>query len=216
MVQIFVKVDGGKTSAMEMEMSDKVHDIVKKIPISDLDVYVTSEGRVLRGCEELKRSGVRDGSTVHVMSRLRGGGKHKDKKKVEKKQELFLVAFKNGCRLPSVLVEELEKLAKSEVTTRRAAMKSQAAEDVTKNEEEAEKFQRKAKEEQSEKVREQSTDVQDATSGLDEARNCRGSTGLARGRRKSRQTDETEEKENMEAREVSVAREQTKHSRARG
>ena len=33
MVQIFVKVDGGKTSTMEMEMSDKVDDIVKKIPI---------------------------------------------------------------------------------------------------------------------------------------------------------------------------------------
>ena len=61
MVQIFVKVDGGKTSAMEMKMSDKVNDIVKKIPISDQDVYVTSEGRVLQGGEELKRSGVRDG-----------------------------------------------------------------------------------------------------------------------------------------------------------
>ena len=34
MVQIFVKVDGGKTSAMEMEMSDKVDDILKKIPIN--------------------------------------------------------------------------------------------------------------------------------------------------------------------------------------
>ena len=252
MVQIFVKVDGGNTSAMEMEMSEKVDDIVKKIPISDQDVYVTSEGRVLRGGEELKRSGVRDGNTVHVMSRLRGGGRHKDKKnKVEKKQvanlrrsespqaqleqkdgeeskcdmgqaisedvvqqvletgldalggaealerlsegsddevdkklELFLVAFKKGCRLPSVLVEELEKLAKSEVTARRAAMKSQAAEDVTMNEEEAEKVPRKAKEEQSEKVREQSTDVQDATSGLDEARTGRESTGLVRGRGK--------------------------------
>ena len=32
MVQIFVKVDGGKRSAMEMEMSNKVDDIVKKIP----------------------------------------------------------------------------------------------------------------------------------------------------------------------------------------
>ena len=91
MVQIFVKVDGGKTSAMEMEMSDKVDDIVKKTPISNQDVYVTSEGRVLRGGEELKRSGVRDGSTVHVMRRLRGGGKHKDKKnKVEKKQVAIL------------------------------------------------------------------------------------------------------------------------------
>ena len=48
MVQIFVKVDGGKTSVMEMEMRDKVDVIVKKIPISDQDVYVTSGGRLLR------------------------------------------------------------------------------------------------------------------------------------------------------------------------
>ena len=32
---------------------------------------------------------------------------------VDKKMELFLVAFKKSCRLPPVLVEELEKLAKS-------------------------------------------------------------------------------------------------------
>ena len=88
MVQIFVKVDGGKTSMIEMKRSDKVDDIVKKIPISDQDVYVTSEGRVLRGDEELRRCGVRDGCTVEVMSRLRGGGRHKDKKnRVEKKQD---------------------------------------------------------------------------------------------------------------------------------
>ena len=31
---------------------------------------------------------------------------------VDKKLELFLVAFKKGCRLPPVLVEELEKPAK--------------------------------------------------------------------------------------------------------
>ena len=110
---------------------------------------------------------------------------------VDKKMKLLLVAFKKSCRLPPVLVEELEKLAKSDVTARRAAMKSQAAEDVTKNEEEAEKVPRKAKEEQSEKVREQNTDVQVATSGLNEVRTGRGSTGLVRGEGESRQTDET-------------------------
>ena len=72
-------------------MSDKVDDIVKKIPISDQDVYVTSEGRVLRGGDELTKCGVRDGCTVEVMRRLRGGGRHKDKKnKVEKKQVAIL------------------------------------------------------------------------------------------------------------------------------
>ena len=47
-VQIFVKMDGCKTSALEMKMSDKVDDLVKKIPIIDQDVYVTSGGRILR------------------------------------------------------------------------------------------------------------------------------------------------------------------------
>ena len=86
-VQIFVKMDGGKTSAMEMEMNDKVDDMVKKIPISDQDVYVTSGGRILRRSDKLKSCEVRDGSTVEVTSRMRGGGRHKDKKsKSEKKQ----------------------------------------------------------------------------------------------------------------------------------
>ena len=74
-------------------------------------------------------------------------------------------------------------------------------------------------------MREQSTDVPDATCGLDEARTGRGNTGLVRGGRERvvRQTRPggkgkekgTEEKENMETREVSGAKEQTKHSRAR-
>ena len=86
-VQIFVKVDGGKTSAIEMEMSDRVDDIVKKIPISDQDVYVTSGGRILRRRDKLESCEVRDGSTMEVTSRMRGGGRHKDKKsKSEKKQ----------------------------------------------------------------------------------------------------------------------------------
>ena len=86
-VQIFVKMDGGKTSVMEMEMNDKVDDILKKIPISDQDVYVTSGGRILRKSDKLKSCEVREGSTVEVTSRMRGGGRHKDKKsKSEKKQ----------------------------------------------------------------------------------------------------------------------------------
>ena len=53
-MDICVKVDGGKTNAMEMEMSDRVADIVKKIPISDQDVYVTSGGRILRRSDKLE------------------------------------------------------------------------------------------------------------------------------------------------------------------
>ena len=87
MVQIFVKVDGGKTSTMEMEMNDRVDDIVKRTPISDQDVYVTSGGRILRRRDKLESCEVRDGSILEVTSRMRGGGRHKDKKsKSEKKQ----------------------------------------------------------------------------------------------------------------------------------
>ena len=44
-------------------------------------------GKVLRRNEKLKSCGVTDGCTIQVTSRMRGGGKHKDKKsKVEKKQ----------------------------------------------------------------------------------------------------------------------------------
>ena len=60
---------------------------MKKIPNSDQDVYVTSGGRILRRSDKLESCEVRDGSTIQVMSRMRGGGKHKDKKsKAEKKQ----------------------------------------------------------------------------------------------------------------------------------
>ena len=78
---------GSQASTMEMETSDKVDDIVKKISISDQDVYVTSGGRIFRRSDKLESCEVRDGSTVEVTSRMRGGGRHKDKKsKSEKKQ----------------------------------------------------------------------------------------------------------------------------------
>ena len=53
---------------------------------SDWDVYVTCDGRILGKDDNLKSCGVRDGSTVQVMSRMRGGGKHEVKKGNEEKQ----------------------------------------------------------------------------------------------------------------------------------
>ena len=115
-VQMLVKVDGGKTSAMEMEMSDKVDDIVKKIPVSDQDVYLTSGGRILRTSDKLESCEVRDGSTIQVMKRMRGGGKHKDKKsKVDKKQAASAMTLvhkftdeEEGDRGPAILESEKE------------------------------------------------------------------------------------------------------------
>ena len=75
--------------SVKIEMSDKVDDIVKKIPISGRSVYVTSGGRNLRRRDKLESCEVRDGSTIQVTSRMRGGGRHKEKKsKVEKKKQV--------------------------------------------------------------------------------------------------------------------------------
>ena len=54
MVQIFVKVDGMKTVAMEVSPEDKVQKILNTVSGSDRDVYVTSGGRILRGSDKLK------------------------------------------------------------------------------------------------------------------------------------------------------------------
>ena len=70
-VQIFVKVDGSRAILMDVSQNDKV-----------------SGGRVLRKSDALRSCGVRDGSTVQVMNRLRGGGKHKDKKSKEEKKQV--------------------------------------------------------------------------------------------------------------------------------
>ena len=86
MVQMFVKVDGMKTVAMEASPEDKVQKILNTVSGSDRDVYVTSGGRILRGSDKLKSCDVRDGSTVEVTSRMRGGGgKHREKKSKKEK-----------------------------------------------------------------------------------------------------------------------------------
>ena len=78
MVQIFVKVNGSKATPMEVNLTDdKVEDVMKQIQ-KDEDVYVTMHGKVLRRDEKLKSCEVTD--TIQVTSRLRGGGKHKDKR----------------------------------------------------------------------------------------------------------------------------------------
>ena len=80
MVQVFVKVDGSRVTPMEVSLSDdKVEDVLRQVQ-NDEDAYVTLHGRVLKRGEKLKSCGVTDGCTVQVTSRLRGGGKHKDKK----------------------------------------------------------------------------------------------------------------------------------------
>ena len=80
---------------------------MKKIPISDRDVYVTSGGRILRRSDKLDNCEIRGGSMIQVTSRMRGGGRHKDKKsKVEKKQGMKQEPLKNEG--PAILESEKE------------------------------------------------------------------------------------------------------------
>ena len=90
-IQVSVKTDGCKTLQLVVSPNDKVGDVVRRIPSSACcnkrDVYVTCEGRVSRRRDELKNFEIRDGSTMHVTSRLRGGGKQKDKKSEDEKKQ---------------------------------------------------------------------------------------------------------------------------------
>ena len=83
--QIFVKMDGFKTLPLDVSPNDKVGDILRWIQSSACDskqdMYATCEGRVLMKDDEFKSGGVQDGSTVQVMRRMRGGGRHKEKKR---------------------------------------------------------------------------------------------------------------------------------------
>ena len=86
MVQIFVKVDGMKTVAMELLPEDEVQKSLNTVSGSDWDLYLMCEERILRKSDKLKSCGVRDGSAVQVTSRMRGGGTHKDKKGVKRRR----------------------------------------------------------------------------------------------------------------------------------
>ena len=85
-VQIFVKVNESKTCPLDVSPDDKVSDMMKRIPDGG-DMYLTSGGRVLRGSDELRSCGVREGSTVQVVRRLRGGGSNKSKTAGERKKK---------------------------------------------------------------------------------------------------------------------------------
>ena len=87
MIQIYVKVNGGRVIPTEVNLTDdKVEDLMRQIPSSE-DMYVTMHGRVLKRSEKLKSCEVTDGCTIQVTSRLRGGGRSKNKTAGEKKKK---------------------------------------------------------------------------------------------------------------------------------
>ena len=92
--QMYVKVADAKTIVLDVRLSETVNEIKQMIRSqrsSDSGLYLTFRGRVLRGSDVIGKSGVEDGSTVHVMERLRSGGMQKNKKsrrEAEKKWNL--------------------------------------------------------------------------------------------------------------------------------
>ena len=81
-IQIFIKVNESRTFPLDVSQDDKVDDVLRQI--------------------QSEEGGVTDGCMVQVTSRMRGGGKHKDKKsKAEKKQAA------SGKTLEQKFVEEV-------------------------------------------------------------------------------------------------------------
>ena len=85
-VQIFVKVNESKAFPIDVSPDVRVNDVIRQIQ-SDEDAYATMHGRMLRRSEKLKNCEVTDGCTIQVTSRLRGGGRHKDKKSRDEKKQ---------------------------------------------------------------------------------------------------------------------------------
>ena len=105
MVQIFVRVNGSKATPMDVNLTDdKVEDVIRRIQ-NDEDVYVTMHGRVLRRDEKLKSCEVTDGCTIQVTSRLRGGGKHKDKRSKAEKRPAASATQPEPLQMEKVLEE---------------------------------------------------------------------------------------------------------------
>ena len=110
-MQIFVKVDGSKATPMEVSLTDdKVDDVIRQIPNGE-GVYVTMHARTLKRSEKLNSCGVRDGCTIQVTNRMRGRGKHKDKKSnAEKKQVTSQKSVSNEG--PVILESEKEAIVR--------------------------------------------------------------------------------------------------------
>ena len=81
---MYIKTADGKTDVLEVVLTETVYEIKRKIrsrwTCADDDAYLTFVGKVLRGSGALRKCGVHDGNTVHVMEALRGGGTHTQKK----------------------------------------------------------------------------------------------------------------------------------------
>ena len=84
LVQVFVNLEDGKTVALDTIVSDKVSHIKRRVrnrwSCSVDDVYVSFEGKDLKGSDEVRSCGIDDVFAVPMNQRVRGGGMHRNKK----------------------------------------------------------------------------------------------------------------------------------------
>ena len=204
-VQIFVKINGSKATPMEVSLSDdKVEDVLRQVQI-DEDVYVTMHGRMLKTGEKLKSCGVTDGCTIQVTSRMRGGGKHKDKK--SKGEKKLVAQLDDGmcsmaCEQIRWITESISTLQSTEEEKRRlaeevdkvrkmmAGMEKQVTGEDLQRLSEMEEGLKKFEDE----VQAKDVDEPEVTGRLVEEQTGRGSAGLVRGGDERHWADESNRK----------------------
>ena len=84
MMQNFGTVDNSKTLDLDVTLNDNVKDVKGRVQNNTcccaVDMYVSFEGNVLEGSDEVKAFGMKVGSTLQMNQRVRGGGDLKNKK----------------------------------------------------------------------------------------------------------------------------------------
>ena len=159
---------------------------------------MTMQGKVLKTTDKLKSCGVTDGCTIQVTSRMRGGGKHKDKKsKGEKKQvaQLDDGMCAMACEQMRWMTESVNTLQSTDEDKRRlaeevdkvrkmmAGMEKQVTgEDLQRVAEMAESLKKLEEEVQAKDVDDQKMTMNFAeTGGKKDTREGRGCAGLVQG-----------------------------------
>ena len=186
---------------------DKVEDMMRQVQ-KDEGAYVTMQGKVLKTSERLKSCGVIDACTIQVTSRMRGGGKLKDKKsKGEKKQvaQLDDGMCAMACEQTRWMTESVNMLQSTDEDKRRlaeeveklrkmmAGMGKQATGgDLQRVAEMEESLKKLEKEVQAKDVDDQKMTLNFAETGEKKVtREGRGTAGLVQGRDETHRMNET-------------------------
>ena len=117
LVQVFVNLEDGKTVALDTIVSDKVSDIKRRVrnrwSCSVDDVYVSFEGKELKGSDEVRSCGIDDVFAVPMTHRIRGGGMHRNKISEQIRQRKDQQIYKQVNEIPRERQQEsqIQKLS---------------------------------------------------------------------------------------------------------